>query len=101
MSATSAPASTLEVTPTGDDRWQTLVETAEDATPFHHPAWSRLIERCYGYKSFVLAETTATGTVCGGLPVVEVPGLLRGRRWVSVPFADFCPPLGTFTDSES
>jgi CelD/BcsL family acetyltransferase involved in cellulose biosynthesis len=101
MTTHPALRSTLEFAPTDDPRWVALVESTEDATPFHHPAWSRLIERCYGYRSFVLAERDANGTIRGGLPIVEVPGLIRGRRWISVPFADHCAPLGSFTDPET
>ena len=27
------------------------------------------------------------------MPIVEVGGPIRGRRWVSLPFTDLCPPL--------
>src|SRR5207302_10335831 len=29
-----------------------------------------------------------------GLPLLEVRGPLGGRRWISLPFTDLCPPLG-------
>ncbi len=81
-----------------DPRWLALVDSHPSATPFHHPAWGRLVERCYGYRPFVLAETAPDGTIRAGLPVVEVSSWLHKRRLVSMPFADYCPPLGSFTD---
>jgi CelD/BcsL family acetyltransferase involved in cellulose biosynthesis len=35
------------------------------------------------------------GGLAGGLPMMDVRGPLgRGRRWISLPFTDHCPPLG-------
>jgi CelD/BcsL family acetyltransferase involved in cellulose biosynthesis len=48
---------------------------------------------CYGYPAFALAALDGDGRVEAGLPVVEVGGPLRRRRWVSLPFTDECPPL--------
>jgi CelD/BcsL family acetyltransferase involved in cellulose biosynthesis len=31
--------------------------------------------------------------IIGGLPFLEVGNRLTGRRWVSLPFTDYCPPL--------
>jgi CelD/BcsL family acetyltransferase involved in cellulose biosynthesis len=35
-----------------------------------------------------------------GLPIAEVSSRIRGRRWISVPFADYCAPLGSFSATE-
>lgn len=76
-----------------DPRWAALVESHEDALAFHRPEWARLLAECYGYRPFVLAVTGADGGLLGGLPVAEVRGLRRRRRWVALPFTDACPPL--------
>jgi hypothetical protein len=86
----------LDVVTIDDPRWLALVDSDPNATPFHHPAWARLLERCYGYPSFLLAENGPDGTIRAGLPVVEVSNPLRRRRWISVAYADDCPPLGSF-----
>jgi CelD/BcsL family acetyltransferase involved in cellulose biosynthesis len=78
-------ASALTVAEAGGDRWLEYVESRPDALPFHHPAWMAVLAETYGYRPFVLR--LADG---GGLPMMEV----RGRRWVSLPFTDYCPPLG-------
>lgn len=88
---TQPKLSRLEV---GDPRWLAFVGSHPDASPFHHPAWGRVIEECYGYQQLVLAETRFDGQVVGGLPIVEVAKPLRPRRWVSLPFVDSCRPLG-------
>jgi CelD/BcsL family acetyltransferase involved in cellulose biosynthesis len=76
-----------------DSRWTELVDSSPEALPYHHPSWSEVIAECYGYRPFALAATDAAGRVKGALPVLEVGGRIRGRRWVSLPFTDFCPPL--------
>jgi CelD/BcsL family acetyltransferase involved in cellulose biosynthesis len=80
---------------THDPRWTTFVTSCRDALPFHHPAWSDLLVDCYGYRSFALASTDDAGELSIGLPVMEVKRPLGKKRWVSLPFTDQCPPLGT------
>jgi CelD/BcsL family acetyltransferase involved in cellulose biosynthesis len=76
-----------------DSRWLDLVERSTTALPFHHPAWSRLIAHCYGYRSFALALADDAGQPVSGVPVIDVSSRLAGRRWISLAFTDFCPPL--------
>ena len=75
-----------------DPRWSEWLASRPDATLFHHPAWLRVVAGSYRYPSFVLAVSDDRG-LRFGLPVVEIsrPGL--GKRWVSLPFTDWCPPL--------
>ena len=83
---------------TGDARWLRLVESHPDATPFHHPAWSRVVEECYGFRPFVLGDLEADGSLAAGLPLIEVANPLRPRRWVSLPYVDSCAPLALTGD---
>jgi CelD/BcsL family acetyltransferase involved in cellulose biosynthesis len=76
-----------------DPRWVEFVESCQDTTPFHHPSWVTLIAECYRYKAFALARRDQEGRIVAGMPVVEVDGLCRRRRWVSLPFTDRCSPL--------
>jgi CelD/BcsL family acetyltransferase involved in cellulose biosynthesis len=89
----SAPATLAALAP-GDARWQAYVESQASAQPFHHPAWVSMLAEVYGYRPFVLALDDGAGGVAGGLPVMEVRSPLGARRWVSLPFTDYCPPLG-------
>jgi CelD/BcsL family acetyltransferase involved in cellulose biosynthesis len=86
---------------TTDPRWLALVESHSDASPFHQPAWSRIVEDVYGWRSFVLAETGSGGALRAGVPIVEVANPLRPRRWVSLPYVDSCPPLAVGDAFES
>lgn len=75
-----------------DPRWEAFVRRAPQSLPFHEPAWTELLADCYGYRPFV-AALEEKGEVVAGVPVLEVPTLVGGRRWVSLPFTDRCPPL--------
>jgi CelD/BcsL family acetyltransferase involved in cellulose biosynthesis len=85
----SLPLQTLEI---DDPRWTAFVASQADALPFHHPAWARLLAECYGFNAFAVAALEG-GVVLAGVPMLEVSGQRRRRRWVSLPFTDYCPPL--------
>jgi hypothetical protein len=76
-----------------DQRWVDYAAAMPAANIFHHPAWISLVADCYGYRPFILALTDRDGRIRAGLPITEVRSLLTGRRWVSLPFTDYCPPL--------
>lgn len=77
-----------------DPRWRGFVAAHPDASPFHHPDWARLVAGCYGFRTFAATISDETGAVRAGLPVVEVRHLHGTPKWVSLPFTDYCPPLG-------
>jgi CelD/BcsL family acetyltransferase involved in cellulose biosynthesis len=79
--------------PPSDPRWMDFIRSCSEANIFHHPAWMNLISGCYGYSSFILALLNGDGSVRAGLPLMNVNSLLTGRRWVSLPFSDYCTPL--------
>ncbi len=76
-----------------DDRWVKFATSNPRSTIFHHPAWSRLLAECYGYRPFVCAVCGTNAEIAAGLPVMEIDHLLSGHRWVSLPFSDYCFPL--------
>jgi CelD/BcsL family acetyltransferase involved in cellulose biosynthesis len=86
-------ADAAEVLNLDDPRWRAFVDGHPQATPFHHPAWARLVADCYRFPSFALVTFGPDGRVSGGVPVVEVRQPLGPRRWVSLPFSDACAPL--------
>jgi CelD/BcsL family acetyltransferase involved in cellulose biosynthesis len=83
----------------GDARWLEFVSSSQDALPYHHPAWAEVFAECYGFRTFALAVVDADGRISAGLPVAEVGVPFRGRRWVSLPFTDFLPPLAEDDDA--
>jgi CelD/BcsL family acetyltransferase involved in cellulose biosynthesis len=82
-----------------DPRWLRLIEKDPAATIFHHPAWMEMLSAAYGYRPFVFAIPDRNGQVCAAIPIAEVKNLLKSRRYVALPFTDYCRPL--FRDEES
>ena len=76
-----------------DPAWGRFVESHADATFFHHPAWVSLLSETYGFRSFILAVLDNPDEIIAGLPIVEVTSLCKKRRWISLPFTDYCFPL--------
>lgn len=79
----------------GDARWAALAAGQPEATIFHHPAWLALLQECYGYRPVLLASLGGDGQAVAALPLMQIDSRLTGRRLVSLPFSDFCPPLVT------
>lgn len=76
-----------------DPGWAAFVELRPEATPFHNPAWARLLAECYRFRGFVFVLREGKEIVAG-VPVVEVRSPTRRRRWVALPFTDALAPLG-------
>jgi CelD/BcsL family acetyltransferase involved in cellulose biosynthesis len=85
-------APTLTARAIDDPSWLAFLESQPDATVFHHAAWSLVLSESYGYRPSVLVQTDAGGAIEAGLPVVEVSSVGR-RRFIALPFTDYCPPL--------
>ncbi|MDL1893584.1 GNAT family N-acetyltransferase, partial [Sphingobacteriales bacterium CHB3] len=69
-----------------------LVHRHPDARMFHHPAWMRLIRDTYGYPMFAVC-LTHDGEIAAGIPMADVHSSFTGKRWISLPCSDSCPPL--------
>lgn len=76
-----------------DHRWTEFVARNPRALPYHHPAWAGLLAECYRFRPMAVVNVDGSGQVTGGLPVLELGMPWRARRWVSLPFTDYCPPL--------
>jgi len=83
-----------ELITVANNDWLDFVSKQENANIFHHPAWAELLSDCYGYRPSLLALQNGDGFMAAGLPVLDVNSRLTGHRAVSLPFSDFCPPLG-------
>jgi hypothetical protein len=86
-------AERLVVTSPEDERWLDLLRRTDDVTPFHHPAWTRLLADCYRYPALIAGVADGHGGLTAGLPLLDVVHGGRPRRWVSLPFSDACAPV--------
>ncbi len=93
--STSSPPLGIDVrmlNPLCDLDWDRLVISHADFSFFHSTAWARVLCNTYGHTPFFLHLSHADKSLAL-LPVMEVASPLTGRRGVSLPFSDFCPPL--------
>jgi len=70
-----------------------FIQTNPKANIFHHPSWMELIRECYGYSPSIVVLADGDGSLRAGLPFMKVNSPITGRRWVSLPFSDYCNPL--------
>ena len=76
-----------------DTGWRDFLLENRGALPYHHPAWVETLADAYGYDHHAAVVRTEAGAIAGGIAVIELGRRLGGRRWASLPFTDFCPPL--------
>jgi CelD/BcsL family acetyltransferase involved in cellulose biosynthesis len=72
-----------------DPRWRALVARSAPATPFHDPAWARVLATTYGLRACALLLDDETA----GAPFLIARGLTGRRVWVSLPYTDELAPL--------
>jgi hypothetical protein len=80
------------INPLQSGRWDEVIAAFPQATVFHSSPWCRVLHQSYRYRPLYLLGTE-NGTPGCALPLMEVRSVLTGRRGVSLPFTDFCPPL--------
>ena len=92
-STATAAMSIEQLDPIADPRWARFVDATPGASVFAHPAWLELLARCYRYEFSSLCTTGDDGELVVGMPLARVESRLTGRRLVSLPFSDHCPPV--------
>ncbi len=89
------------IDPTSDPAWLALIQGSPSATVFHHPLWLGLLSSQYGYALHARCVGEA-GEIEAGIPIARIESRLTGRRLVSLPFSDVCPPvLGVGAESSA
>jgi len=80
------------IDPIADPAWTALLEASGSASVFHHPSWLRLLRDQYGYSLRACCIGADEG-IAAAIPIARIESRLTGRRLVSLPFSDVCPPL--------
>jgi lipid II:glycine glycyltransferase (peptidoglycan interpeptide bridge formation enzyme) len=72
--------------------WDDLLRTHTDTTFFRTSAWAKVLSESYRYKPlyFTGIEDSKLSAL---IPIMEIKSILTGKRAVSLPFTDECPPL--------
>lgn len=73
-------------------KWDSLLSESPERHFFHTRAWARVLRETYGHRPVYVCRIEQD-RILSGLPVMEVSHFL-GRRGVSLPFTDFCTPVG-------
>jgi CelD/BcsL family acetyltransferase involved in cellulose biosynthesis len=76
--------------PARTDRWEELIG-GQARSFFHNAAWAEVLRDTYGHRPCYIAGWEGN-TLVALLPLMEVDSPLTGRRGVSLPFLDRCPP---------
>jgi CelD/BcsL family acetyltransferase involved in cellulose biosynthesis len=95
FSGKSVTPPSLKVCRADDGRWLRFLGSQPEATLFHHPAWSQVLVDCYGHQTLVLVQTDAEDEIVAGVPLIEMRRAFGGRRFASLPFTDYCPPVAS------
>jgi hypothetical protein len=80
------------INPLEDPGWDGWIPSLAGSTIFHTSAWARVIYDTYGYAPHYLLSENDTGIFA--VPLMELKSPFSGKRGVSLPFSDYCDPLG-------
>ena len=86
------------IDPKEDPAWDERLLRSGDHSFFHSAGWARVLEEAYGFKPVYFARLE-DGRLHFLMPMMEVSGVLRGRRGVSLPFSDRCAPFAEDPES--
>ncbi|MBT7866935.1 MAG: GNAT family N-acetyltransferase [Opitutales bacterium] len=88
----SAISSAGAFNPLDCPNWDEQIAHFPQTTFFHTSAWLKVLHDTYKYEP--LAVSLSEGNKpCALLPLMEIDSWLTGRRGISLPFTDYCPPL--------
>ncbi len=82
-----------EIDPLRDSRWEVFVASHPRASVFHSTSWLKALRTAYGYDPVVVTSCPPEMALKNGLVFCSVQSWLTGRRFVSLPFCDYCEPL--------
>ena len=78
--------------------WDRYAEGHEHATVYHLSGWSRIIEKTYGHKAYLLTAINKTAMaasqkisaeeILGILPIIKLRGIMGAPSLISMPFCD-------------
>jgi len=69
--------------------WDSFVQSAQDATPYHQFKWKTIITKSFGHQCHYLGAIDNNGEWQGVLPLVHMRSKLFGNFLISVPFVNY------------
>ncbi len=84
----------LEVSELSWDDWEKQVSVNAEACFFHTPGWLSTLLESYRFRPLFFSVSDPATNRFSLLPFMDVRSALTGKRGISLPFSDYCPPLG-------
>ena len=72
--------------------WDDLLLTNNECSFFQSSGWAKVLTESYHYKPLYFAQIDHE-RLSALLPLMEVKNLLLGKKGISLPFSDYCPPV--------
>jgi len=69
--------------------WDAYVDSHPNASLYHRYRWRAVIDQAFGHETLYLVARSASGKLCGLLPVVRLKSRLFGDFGVSLPFFNY------------
>jgi hypothetical protein len=69
--------------------WDSFVQSAQDATPYHQFKWKTVITKSFGHQCYYFGAIDNSGAWQGALPLVHMRSKLFGNFLISVPFVNY------------
>lgn len=82
----------IVIDPINDERWGQFISKCSQANMFHMPGWMKTLKDQYGFSVFACCLIIG-GEITAGIPFCETKTITGKKKWISLPFSDFVPPL--------
>ena len=84
--------------PLHEPDWNDRLSPGMGESIFNSAEWAAVLHESYGYRPcYVTSREADTRSLL--IPMMEVDSWLTGRRGVSLPFSDFCAPVGVGSEN--
>jgi len=80
------------INPIDNIEWANFISRRTDSNIFHHPNWLKVLKNQYNYKVSAVC-LYEDGIIKAGLPFCEIQSITLQKKFISLPFSDFCNPL--------
>ena len=81
------------INPLADYRWDEFVIRHPKSTIFHHSVWFRVLHDRYQRNVSCYVLETGNGEVRAGIPLIDIPSKIMGKRLDCLPCSEYCYPL--------
>jgi hypothetical protein len=81
------------INPLADNRWDDFVIRHPKSTIFHHSVWFKVLHDRYQRDVLCYVLETGNGEIYAGIPLIDIPSNITGKRLDCLPCSEYCYPL--------